>query len=116
MATQVLNSEYYLKFNLIIKNGAPIRLKLLSNNVNNMNILISDTAPQFWKVDKNYKFSLSYSGLSSSPISWTEGCELNISNIKIKSAYNPTKINIYAIKGWIINETIDLTDKIYQEW
>ena len=35
---------------------------------------------------------------------------MNITNIKIKSVYKPTKINIYAIKG-VINETIDLADK-----
>lgn len=105
----ILNQNITASLTLSLKTKYSV--EVTSNNVPvEVEYINSDTAPQFLESD-NITFSLSYSGLSSSPSIWTEGCELNISNIKIKSAYNPTKINIYAIKG-VINETIDLADKI----
>lgn len=94
-STLSLKTKYSIE---VISNSIPVEIEYVNNS----------TAPQFVE-DNNIKFSLSYN--NSPPSIWTEGCMLNITNIKIKSAYKPTKINIYAIKG-IINETIDLADKI----
>lgn len=83
--------------------------QIVSNNISvGVEYLNNGTAPEFDNAN-GISFSLEYN--DSVPKIWTEDCILKINNIALKSVYELSKINIYAMKG-VINQTIDLTDKI----